>query len=71
MNHLIPGDFFGERALLHAAQRSASVMAMHPGGLRCIVVHRDVFMQCIAPLHVRTRSASRASLASRPPQAAA
>lgn len=57
MNHLIPGDFFGEWALLHSVQRSASVMAMHQGGLKCIVVSRDIFMQCIAPLHEVMRKA--------------
>jgi CRP-like cAMP-binding protein/Zn-dependent protease len=49
-----PGDFFGERALLHRAPRAATVVAVEPG--RLFVLEREAFDTLLASdLAVRTR----------------
>jgi CRP-like cAMP-binding protein len=49
-----PGDYFGERALLHRAPRAATVIAVEPG--RLFVLERDAFDTLLASdLAVRAR----------------
>jgi CRP-like cAMP-binding protein len=49
-----PGDYFGERALLHRAPRAATVIAVEPG--RLFVLEREAFETLLASdMAVRTR----------------
>jgi putative peptide zinc metalloprotease protein len=49
-----PGDYFGERALLHRAPRAATVVAVEPG--RLFVLEREAFDTLLArDMAVRTR----------------
>jgi len=52
-----PGDYFGERALLHRAPRAATVVAVEPG--RLLVLEREAFDTLLASdLAVRERLAT-------------
>ena len=50
---LVAGDFFGERALLHAAPRAATVTAV--AASRLLAMDSSAFKRLMGPLHSRLR----------------
>jgi hypothetical protein len=50
---LVAGDFFGERALLHAAPRAATVTAV--SACRLLAMDKSAFVRIMGPLHARLR----------------
>lgn len=50
VNSLVPGDFFGELALLTNEPRTATVVAAEGGACQCLVLSRSDFNRLMGPL---------------------